>query len=140
MSTPNEQAYEGELAMLRGLVRALRATAREDGSLLDVRQLLWLHALDDAAAREGKSSRPAADATPGLTDRQQRLLDAVRTHGGEWTTRRVLSLFALTDPGVVQRGTARRDLEELRRAGHLDLVNEPNKRHYVLSTRKDSAT
>ncbi|MFB8772151.1 hypothetical protein [Streptomyces broussonetiae] len=87
----------------------------------------------------GKSSRPAADSTPGLTVRQQRLLDAIRTHGGEWTTRRVLHLYALTDPGVVGRGAARSDLTALARAGHLVLVDAPDNRHYVLHTRKDGA-
>ncbi|GGR70782.1 MULTISPECIES: hypothetical protein [Streptomyces] len=87
---------------------------------------------------EGKSSRrPAADATPGLTVRQERLRDAIRTHGGPWTTSRVLSLYKVTDPGVVQRGTARRDLDALHRAGHLVLVDDPDNRHYVLR-RKDA--
>ncbi|MEU2062866.1 hypothetical protein [Streptomyces sp. NPDC013455] len=85
---------------------------------------------------EGKSSRPAADVTPGLTARQERLLDAIRTHGGPWTTARVLSLYQLIAPGVVQRGTARRDLTALHRAGHLVLVDDPDNRHYVLR-RKD---
>ncbi|MFD4572055.1 hypothetical protein ACFWNK_02010 [Streptomyces sp. NPDC058417] len=76
----------------------------------------------------------AADLGP--TGRQARLLDAIRTHGGEWTTARVLSLYALTDPGVVQRGTARRDLAALQRAGHLVLVDQPGNRHFVLH-RKD---
>lgn len=84
---------------------------------------------------EEKSSRPAADATPELTERQTRLLDAIRTHGGEWTTRRALHLFAITDPGVVQRGTVRRDLATLQRAGHLVLVDDPDNRHYVLHRR-----
>jgi hypothetical protein len=86
-----------------------------------------------------KSSRPAADATSALTERQTRLLDAIRTHGGEWTTRRAQHLFALTDPGVVQRGTARRDLATLHRAGHLRLVDDPDNRHYALNTRKGGA-
>ncbi len=87
---------------------------------------------------EGKSSRQA-DATPGLTERQTRLLDAIRTYGGEWPTARVLHLYALTDPDVVQRGTARRDLDALHRAGHLVLVDDPDNRHYVLH-RKDGCS
>ncbi|MGW0495085.1 hypothetical protein ACWD0Z_06480 [Streptomyces sp. NPDC003007] len=90
-----------------------------------------------AREAEGKSSPAGADATPRLTDRQTRLLDAIRTHGGAWNTHRVLSLYALTDPGVVQRGTARRDLAALHRAGHLVLVDDPDNRHYALHTRKD---
>ncbi|GGS81716.1 hypothetical protein [Streptomyces griseoviridis] len=108
----------------------------------------WGHQLPDAARWElrqaaglplgddrGKSSREA-EATPELTERQRRLLDAIRTWGGEWTTARVRHLYALTDPGVVQRGTARRDLEALHRAGHLVLVDAPDNRHYLLH-RKD---
>ncbi|MFI6251455.1 hypothetical protein [Streptomyces sp. NPDC051016] len=136
------QAYDGELAMLRTLIRTLRAVARTDDPLPELRRLLWLHAEDDAGARnqaDGKNTRPTAAATPGLTLRQTRLLSAIRTHGGEWTTRRVLGLYALTDPSVVHRGTARRDLATLQRAGHLVLVDDPDNRHYVLHTRKDGA-
>jgi hypothetical protein len=82
-------------------------------------------------------TRARAEAVPGLSERQARLLDAIRMHGGEWATARVLALYALTDPGVVQRGTARRDLAALHRAGHLVLVDGPGNRHYVLNTRKD---
>ncbi|WP_405554268.1 hypothetical protein [Streptomyces sp. NBC_01171] len=95
----------------------------------------WPKCWTDVTTEE-QSSRPAADATPGLTERQTRLLDAIRTHEGQWTTSRALSLYALTDPGVVQRGTARRDLDALHRAGHLVLVDEPDNKHYVLH-RKD---
>lgn len=63
-ATPHTEAFDGELAMLRGLVRVLRTVVRENDTLPEVRRLLWEHASDDAAAREGKSSRPAADATP----------------------------------------------------------------------------
>ncbi|KOG21762.1 hypothetical protein ADK36_12310 [Streptomyces viridochromogenes] len=55
------QAYDGELAMLRGLVATLNAVA-EHGDLSDVRKLLGEYASDDAAAREEKASR--ADTTP----------------------------------------------------------------------------
>lgn len=138
------QEYDGELAMLRGLVRTLRVVVRDDGSAeaqrAEVRQLLHEHVTDEAAARveaEEKATASAAPATPGLNERQARLLDAIRTHGGAWTTRRVLHLYALTDPDMVQRGTARRDLEALNRAGHLVLIDDPDKRHYALHTRKD---
>lgn len=136
----NPEAYPGELAMLHGLVATLRVVA-EHGDLTDVRQLLDEHQRDerDAYAEAGEMSSREADATPGLTERQARLLDAIRTHGGEWTTRRVLGFFALTDPGVVQRGTARRDLATLHRAGHLVLVDDPDKRHYALNTRNGGA-
>ena len=68
MSTPTTEAYTGELAMLRGLVRTLRAVVRpDDADVAEVRRLLWQHASDDAAAcneAEGQSSRMPADATP----------------------------------------------------------------------------
>ncbi|WP_262058574.1 hypothetical protein [Streptomyces sp. STR69] len=54
------QAYDGELAMLRGLVATMRVVA-EHGDLSNVRKLLAEFERDEA---EGKSSRPAADATP----------------------------------------------------------------------------
>lgn len=64
------QAYDGELAMLRGLVRTLRVVVRPDGvDVAEVRRLLHHHAADDAEARE-KSSPTGADATffqPGHT-------------------------------------------------------------------------
>ncbi|MCX4994299.1 hypothetical protein [Streptomyces longwoodensis] len=136
MSTDTE-LFPGELAMLRGLVRTLRVVVRpDDADVAEVRRLLHQHAGDEAAAvAEGKSSRPA-DATPGLNPRQARLLEAIRTWGGEWTTARVRHTYALIAPEAVQRGTARRDLAALHRAGHLVLVDAPDNRHYVLR-RKD---
>jgi hypothetical protein len=58
------EAYDGELAMLRGLVRTLRVVVRPDEvDVAEVRRLLHEHASDDAAARK-KSSPAGADATP----------------------------------------------------------------------------
>lgn len=113
----------------------LRARYRPVYNIADAAYFDELLAAVVAEAKGETAIQPPASATSGLTERQVRLLDAIRTHGGEWTTRRVLSLFALTDPGVVQRGTARRDLATLHRAGHLVLVDAPNHRHYVLNTR-----
>ncbi|MDQ0809915.1 Fe2+ or Zn2+ uptake regulation protein [Streptomyces sp. B3I7] len=70
--------------------------------------------------------------------RRARLLDAIRTHRGNWHTARVLDLYRLTDPGCVLRATARRDLEALQRAGHLTLIDQPDKRHYTLTTRQEA--
>ncbi|MGW5123217.1 hypothetical protein ACWEQ7_03975 [Streptomyces sp. NPDC004069] len=61
------EAYDGELAMLRGLARCLRLAARS-GDGAEVARLLCDHATYDATAREeakGQSSQPA-DATPGF--------------------------------------------------------------------------
>ncbi|MGW4043035.1 hypothetical protein [Streptomyces sp. NPDC004721] len=61
------EAYPGELATYRQLVRALRADVRpDDADLNQVRERLHRHAATDVKAREeakGKSSREA-DATP----------------------------------------------------------------------------
>lgn len=46
------EAYDGELAMLRGLVRTLRVVVRPDGADLgEVRRLLWQHTADENEAR-----------------------------------------------------------------------------------------
>ncbi|MET8978507.1 hypothetical protein ABZX85_23105 [Streptomyces sp. NPDC004539] len=66
-----------------------------------------------------------------MNARQLRLLNAVRTYGGQWTTARARALYTVTDPGASQRGTARRDLALLHRAGHLALVDTPNNKHYI---------
>jgi hypothetical protein len=59
------QAYDGELAMLRDLVRTLRVVARpDDADMNEVRRLLHHHAADDAAAREQGKNSHQADATP----------------------------------------------------------------------------
>lgn len=54
-ASDDEQAYDGELAMLRGLFRTLRVVVRPDDPEVDVaevRRLLHHHADDDAAARQ----------------------------------------------------------------------------------------
>ncbi|MFB7461223.1 hypothetical protein [Streptomyces sp. NPDC056188] len=140
------QAYDGELAMYRELVRTLRVVVRDDRSAekqrAEVRQLLHHHAADDAAAREdakGKSTADSGDATPRLIGRRARLLDAIRTHGGRWDTGRVLDLYQLTEPGRIQRVTARRDLGYLQWAGHLTQRGPENNRSYTLKSRKGDA-
>ncbi len=63
------QAYDGELAMLRGLVRTLRTVVRDGSSAektrTEVQRLLWQHAADDATAR-AENTRPttAEDGQP----------------------------------------------------------------------------
>lgn len=57
------QAYDGELSMLRGLVRTLRVVARQS-DLGEVQRLLIHHAVDDADARDREKSSREADATP----------------------------------------------------------------------------
>lgn len=65
-----EQAYDGELAMLRSLVRTLRVAVRPDEIDVDeVRRLVHEHALDDAASRETAHPTPTGAAfQAGLHD------------------------------------------------------------------------
>ncbi|MYU22904.1 hypothetical protein [Streptomyces sp. SID8352] len=60
------QAYDGELAMLRGLVATLVAVA-EHGDLTDVRQLLAEYQRDDREARKMASPMGAAASRAGRT-------------------------------------------------------------------------
>ncbi|WP_327671895.1 MULTISPECIES: hypothetical protein [unclassified Streptomyces] len=85
---------------------------------------------------EEKATAPAATATPRLDGRLAMLLDAIRTHQGRWTTRRVQRLYRLPGINAPQRGAARRDLHALHSMGHLTLCGPENGRYYLL-TRKD---
>lgn len=53
--------------------------------------------------------------------RTARLLTAIQTEGGDWTTSRANALYRTL--GAPQMGTARRDLEQLAAAGHLAAVD-----------------
>lgn len=71
--------------------------------------------------------------------RLAQLLDTIRTHPGQrWTASQVHELRRLTG-GPTQRGTARRDLIELTRRGHLTAHGPTDGRYYLL-TRKDGGT
>lgn len=98
-----------------------------------VEKLLAKYDAERDAERE-KSSRPA-DATPTkLTAREDRLaqpLDTIRTHGGKWSTGSVQQVRRATG-GPVLRGTARRDLAELARRGHLAQHGSGDDRYYTL--------
>ncbi|MFE0137664.1 hypothetical protein ACFWY6_39825 [Streptomyces sp. NPDC059037] len=89
-----------------------------------------------------KSSREAI-ATPRLTGRLAQLLDAIRTHRGEWTTKRVQDLYRGTPlappnaPAGRLRAVARGDLRDLHAWGHLVEHDEKGRHFYTLSTRKD---
>jgi DeoR/GlpR family transcriptional regulator of sugar metabolism len=64
------------------------------------------------------------------------LLDTIRTHRGAWSSGRVQRLRRQLG-GPVQRGTARRDLAELARRGHLLQHGPVDGRFYTLKTRKE---
>lgn len=86
---------------------------------------------------EEKSSREA-DATPeGSHERRlAQLLDTIRTHRGTWSPKRVQELRRFTG-GPTQRTTAKHDLAELHRRGHLDRFGPDDDRFYTLKMRVD---
>ncbi|MFF9898468.1 hypothetical protein [Streptomyces longispororuber] len=77
-----------------------------------------------------------------MSSRERRLgqlLDTIRSCGGQWPTSRVMD-FRRRDGHTPCRTTARRDLAELARRGHLLACGPENARYYVLATlaRKDA--
>ncbi|QCX81114.1 hypothetical protein C9F11_37655 [Streptomyces sp. YIM 121038] len=68
----------------------------------------------------------------GQEARLQRLLDEMRSHGGRWNTARVHALYRGPGWGAPQTGTARRDLAELHRRGHLTQHGPEDGRYYHL--------
>ncbi len=90
-----------------------------------------------------KSSPSGAVATPGPTGRVAQLLDAIRTHGGRWTTTRAARMYRdnVRSLGGMQwsqvRTVARGDLRDLAAWGHLIRHEEPGRQFYTLKTRED---
>jgi|GEM_PF-2161140 len=98
---PPGQAYDGELPMLRGLVRTLRAVVRDDRADLaqrEVRRLLIEHTADERAAYEQGKSSHQADATPDF-------FQPGRTYKepGDVTDWRFRCDFVTTHPGTGER-------------------------------------
>ncbi|WP_031039781.1 hypothetical protein [Streptomyces sp. NRRL F-5650] len=89
------------------------------------------------ARTQEKSSRPAADATPESAREQRlaQLLDTIRTHRGEWRASDIVTLRRLTG-GPTKRSTARRDLAELHRRGHLNQHGPTDGRFYTLRRKR----
>lgn len=69
-------------------------------------------------------------------ERLAQLLDTILARPGQWTAGRLHKVRRRTG-GPVQRGTARRDLAELARRGHLDEHGPDDGRYYTLNSRKD---
>jgi hypothetical protein len=113
------QAYDGELAMLRGLVRTLRVVVRPDTVDVDeVRRLLHQHAGDDAEARND-------------TARQAALLNAIRKDPtGRWKSGRAVKVLRQLGYHPISPGTASRDLAALAAVGHLIRHEETGVRWY----------
>jgi hypothetical protein len=138
----NGEAYPGELAMLRGLVATLRVVAQH-GDLADVVKLLDEHQRDE---QDAYAEAPAvSDGPAGPTGRVARLLDAIRTARGRWTTARAAQFYrdcGIEPPGAQwsrTRTVARGDLRDLAAWGHLIRHEEPGRTYFVLKTRKGGA-
>jgi hypothetical protein len=96
----------------------------------------YLVELLNADAEEKATDAQSATATPGLNDRQTRLLDAIRSQRGHWKTGRVLRFYQQNNFNSAIR-TARFDLEVLRDAGHITQHDTKGVRFYTYRT-KDS--
>lgn len=133
------EAYDGELAMYRQLVRTLRVVVRDDTvDINEVRRLLHNHAADDAAARaesNGESRRTAGD-TLADAARQADLLYAIRKNPNKrWKSGRALTTLHALGYTRARRHTAANDLARLADAGHLIRHEEKGVRWYGLARR-----
>lgn len=148
-ATASRALAMAEAAVLRRAADALNALPQDyecDPGWGDAAERLRRTAdgIEVRGAGEGKSSRTSADATPGPTGRAARLLDAIRTSRGRWTTTRAAHLYA--DNQLVPRDThwpqirtaARSDLRDLAAWGHLVRHEEPGRQYFTLKTRKDA--
>ncbi|MFD6025666.1 hypothetical protein [Streptomyces griseoluteus] len=79
--------------------------------------------------------RPPLAEAPAPPDRVSRLLDAIRTHRGEWTTRKVMEVYRAFNIPAPKRSTARSDLRLLHAMGHLAVTEDKGRRFYTLKTR-----
>jgi hypothetical protein len=138
----NAEAYPGELDMLRGLIATLRVVAQH-GDLTDVVKLLDEHQRDE---QDAYAEAPAvSDGPAGPTGRVARLLNAIRTGRGRWTTARAAQFYrdcGIEPPGAQwsrTRTVARGDLRDLAAWGHLIRHEEPGRTYFVLKTRKGGA-
>jgi hypothetical protein len=129
------QAYPGELAMLRGLVRTLRVVVRDGDSAerqrTEVQRLLWQHATDDAQART-EITEPHASAVD--TNRRAHLLHAI-AQGGRWKSGTVTRWYQEHGYTGLDVHTARRDLAVLRESGAIVQHDEKGVRWFSLARR-----
>ncbi|WP_372352598.1 hypothetical protein [Streptomyces sp. KL116D] len=144
-AVPTPEAYPGELAMLRGLVRAIRTIA-EHSDMDEVRHVLAEHATDERASYdalgEKATAHAAATATPagplgaGARNRLALLRSSITERQGEWTTRRVQAVYHAHYGADDWRATARRDLAQLHAEGLLvEHTEDPTRHHYTVNTR-----
>lgn len=117
------QAYDGELAMLRGLVGTLRVVA-EHGDLTEVRRLLDEHKSDEQDAYTAVPSN-APD-----TNRRAHLLNAI-TAGGRWKPGTVTRWYKTNGYTSCDVHTARQDLAVLRESGAIVQHDEKGVRYFT---------
>jgi hypothetical protein len=117
-----------------------------DTSPDDIAQELYAAVRAEVLAEE-EATPAGATATPAEpTGRVAQLLEAIRTHRGEWTTKRVQDLYRLSPlappnaPDGRLRHVARGDLRDLSAWGHLVLHEESGRRFYTLKCRKDATS
>ncbi|QQC89868.1 hypothetical protein [Streptomyces alfalfae] len=120
--TATEPAPEDEPVLIVG---AIAADGQPVALLFDA----------EARAKVAAWLTPQADSASSRQRRLDQLLDSIRTHGGPWTTSRVMGMRHRRG-GHPQRGTARADLAELARRGHLVAHGSADRRSYTLA-RKD---
>lgn len=89
----------------------------------------------EARAKVAAWLAPRNESASSRERRLEQLLDTIRTHSGPWSTSRVMGVRRRRG-GHPQRGTARGDLAELARRGHLTEHGPTDGRFYTL-TRKD---
>ncbi|MFJ9754934.1 hypothetical protein [Streptomyces sp. NPDC101149] len=87
---------------------------------------------------EEKSTADSGVATPGPRGRVAQLLDAIRTHGGTWTTNKAFEVYRLLPahggmPLGQIRTIARGDLRDLAAWGHLTASDASGRREYRLA-------
>ncbi|MFH9823070.1 hypothetical protein [Streptomyces bobili] len=122
------EAYPGELAMLRGLVRTLRVIVRDDNAVAEARRLLHHHADDEAAAYEQMGDPTLA--------RQAALLNAIlQAPARRWKSGRAISVLREAGYHPVSPNTASHDLAALASAGHLVRHEEKGVRWYEVARR-----
>ncbi len=93
----------------------------------------------DAESRAKVAAWLAPAAVTAGSSRERRLeqlLDTIRTHSVRWTTSRVQDMRRRQGQ-TPKRGTARHDLAELHRRGHLIQHGPQDDRYYTLATRRD---
>jgi hypothetical protein len=128
------QAYDGELAMLRTLVRTLRVIVRyDDHATPEVRRLLHQHLTDERAAYQDTGDPAGA--------RQAALLAAIlQAPARRWKPGRAVTALREAGYHPLSPGTAAGDLSALAAAGHLVRHESTGVRWYEVARRTGGAS